>query len=47
MGREDETATLLLTGLFTLALRAGGFAPRHLKRWAATLHISLKMKGLC
>ncbi len=32
-GREGETATLLSTGLFTLNLRGGGFAPRHLKRW--------------
>jgi len=33
-GREGETATFLSTGLFTLTLRGGGFAPRHLKRWA-------------
>jgi hypothetical protein len=31
-GREGETATLLSTGLFTLNLRAAGFAPRHLNR---------------
>ena len=31
-GREGETATLLSTGLFTLNLRGGGFAPRHLSR---------------
>jgi hypothetical protein len=33
-GREGETATLFSTGLFTLNLREGGFAPRHLNRWA-------------
>jgi len=38
-GREGETATLLSTGLFTLNLRVGGFAPRHLNRWAASLEI--------
>ena len=32
-GREGETATFLSTGLFTLNLRVGGFAPRHLSRW--------------
>jgi hypothetical protein len=31
-GREGETATLLSTGLFTLSLCGGGFAPRHLSR---------------
>jgi len=35
-GREGETATLLSTGLFTLNLRGGGFAPRHLSRSAAS-----------
>jgi len=35
-GREGETATLLSTGLFTLNLRGGSFAPRHLKRSAAS-----------
>ncbi len=34
-GREGETATLLSAGLFILYLRVIGFAPRHLKRWAA------------
>ena len=34
-GREGETATFLSTGLFNSELRVGGFAPRHLKRWAA------------
>jgi len=34
-GREGETATLLSTGLFTLNLRVGGFAPRHLNRYAS------------
>jgi len=29
---ERETATLLSTALFTLKLRVGGFAPRHLSR---------------
>ena len=32
IGREGETATLLSTALFTLKLRVGGFAPRHLSR---------------
>ena len=36
-GREGETATLLSTGLFTLNLRGGGFAPRHFNRWASSL----------
>jgi hypothetical protein len=36
-GREGETATLLSRGLFTLNLRVIGFAPRHLKRWAANI----------
>ena len=31
-GREGETATFLSTGLFTLTLRGGGFAPRQLNR---------------
>jgi len=34
-GREGETATLLLTGLFTLTLRGGGFAPRQFNRSTA------------
>ena len=33
-GREGKTATLLSTGLFTLSLCGGGFAPRQLNRWA-------------
>jgi len=31
-GREGETATFFSRCLFTLTLRGGGFAPRHLKR---------------
>ena len=43
-GREGETATLLSTGLFTLSLCGGGFAPRHLSRWAAfCCHYRLKI----
>ncbi len=38
-GREGETATFLSRCLFTLTLRGGGFAPRHLSRWAASLEI--------
>ena len=34
-GREGETATLLSTGLFTLNLCSGGFAPRHLSRYVS------------
>ena len=33
-GREGETATLLSRCLFNSELRVGGFAPRHLKRYA-------------
>ena len=35
-GREGETATFLSRCLFTLNLRGGGFAPRHLNRYAAS-----------
>jgi hypothetical protein len=34
IGREGETATLLSRCLVTLNLCGGGFAPRHLSRWA-------------
>ena len=33
-GREGETATFLSRCLVSLNLRGGGFAPRHLNRWA-------------
>jgi hypothetical protein len=33
-GREGETATLLFGLSVSFTLRVGGFAPRHLKRWA-------------
>ena len=33
-GREDETATLFVSLSVSLTLRGGGFAPRHLNRWA-------------
>ncbi len=33
-GREGETATFFSRCLFTLDLRGGGFAPRHLNRYA-------------
>jgi len=39
-GREGETATLFLACLFSFTLRAGGFAPRHLSRSAASLTIA-------
>ncbi len=35
IGREGETATLFGRCLLSLNLRVGGFAPRHLSRWAA------------
>jgi hypothetical protein len=38
-GREGETVTCLLRCVVSLTLRGGGFAPRHLKRWAASLQI--------
>ncbi len=38
-GREGETATFLSTGLFTLNLCGGGFAPRHLSRWAEQIRV--------
>jgi len=34
-GREGETATLLFGLSVTLTLRGGGFAPRHLNRYAS------------
>ena len=34
-GREGETATLLFSLCVSLALRVGGFAPRHLSRYVA------------
>jgi len=37
IGREGETATLLFSLSVSLTLRVGGFAPRHLSRWAATV----------
>ncbi len=37
IGREGETATLLLRCLFNSELRGFGFAPRQLRRWAAFL----------
>ena len=36
-GREGETATFLLNLSAILYVDAGGFAPRHLNRWAAIL----------
>jgi len=33
-GREGETATLLSSCVLNFSLRVGGFAPRHLSRWA-------------
>ena len=33
-GREGETATLLLRCPLNFSLRVGGFAPRHLSRYA-------------
>ena len=38
-GREGETATLLSRGLLNSELRGGGFAPRHLKRCAASFEL--------
>ncbi len=35
IGREGETATLLKRSLVNSELRVAGFAPRHLRRWAA------------
>jgi hypothetical protein len=34
-GREGETATLFVSLFVSLTLRGGGFAPRHLSRWAS------------
>ncbi len=36
-GREGETATFLSRCLFSLSGLSGGFAPRHLSRYAGTL----------
>ena len=33
-GREGETVTFLSRGFVSLSLRVGGFAPRHLSRYA-------------
>ena len=41
-GREGETATLLFGLSVSLTLRGFGFAPRHLRRWAASLEIERK-----
>jgi hypothetical protein len=41
-GREDETATLLKRSLVALSLRVGGFAPRHLSRYAFSFVSSLR-----
>jgi hypothetical protein len=38
-GREGETATFLLRCPLNLNGLGGGFAPRHLSRWAASLKI--------
>ena len=40
-GREGETATFLSRCPLPFNLRGGGFAPRHLSRWAATVSIML------
>ncbi len=37
-GREGETATLLWKLSVKFKVVAGGFAPRHLSRWAAQLN---------
>ncbi len=37
IGREGETATFLKRSFFNSELRVGGFAPRHLNRWASSV----------
>ena len=41
-GREGETATFLKRSLVNSELRVGGFAPRHLSRYAAISWYSVK-----
>jgi hypothetical protein len=41
-GREGETATLLSNLSVSLTLRGGGFAPRHLSRYAFSVMSSLR-----
>ncbi len=42
-GREGETATLFGHCPFSLSLRGGGFAPRHLSRYVASLYLEILM----
>ena len=45
-GREGETATFLSRCPLNSELRVGGFAPRHLNRWAF-LVLTKKRKIIC
>jgi len=40
-GREGETATLLSRCVVSFGGLSGGFAPRHLSRWAASLALAV------